>query len=43
LPAYGWLWRHRAELAAHRRAWRARLTAPRRRIERWFTLDGEPV
>jgi len=41
--AYLWLWRHRVELAAHRRAWRARLTEPRRRIERWFALDGEPV
>ena len=40
LPAYAWLWRRRRELAAHRRALRARSTVA---VERWFTRRGEPL
>ena len=43
LPAYGWLWRHRREIAAHRRLLRARGTAPPASVERWFGRDGEPL
>ncbi len=40
LPVYGWLWRHRRELVAHRRAVRARA---RRRLDRWFLLRELPL
>ncbi|MGE0640011.1 MAG: glycosyltransferase family 2 protein [Thermoanaerobaculia bacterium] len=43
LPVYGWLWRHRRELVAHRRMLRRRITAPRREIERWFGRHGEAL
>lgn len=36
LPAYGWLWRHRRTLLAHRRAVQERRTVPAREIDRWF-------
>jgi len=40
LPVYGWLWRHRRELVAHRRRVRARAT---RSLERWFLVREEDV
>ncbi|HXT23099.1 MAG TPA: glycosyltransferase [Thermoanaerobaculia bacterium] len=40
LPAYGWLWRHRRELLARRRAIRARRTAGWWEMERWFLRGG---
>jgi GT2 family glycosyltransferase len=40
LPVYAWLWRHRSELAAHRRAVRARAL---RRLDRWFLLRELPL
>ncbi|HEX9668384.1 MAG TPA: glycosyltransferase [Thermoanaerobaculia bacterium] len=43
LPAYGWLWRHRRELMARRRAIRARRRVPPRAIDRWFLRAGEPL
>jgi N-acetylglucosaminyl-diphospho-decaprenol L-rhamnosyltransferase len=43
LPAYGWLWRHRRELRARRRAIQERRTVPAREIDRWFTTAGEPL
>jgi GT2 family glycosyltransferase len=36
LPAYGWLWAHRRELLARRRAIQQRRTASRWELERWF-------
>src|SRR5690606_37685240 len=36
LPAYGWLWRHRRELLARRRAIQGRRTAGWWEVERWF-------
>jgi GT2 family glycosyltransferase len=43
LPAYAWLWRHRRELRARRRAIQERRTVPARDVDRWFTTDGEPL
>jgi GT2 family glycosyltransferase len=43
LRAYGWLWRHRREIRARRRALLARATAPAAAVERWFGTDGEPL
>jgi GT2 family glycosyltransferase len=43
LAAYGWIWRHRRELRARRRAIQARRTVPAREIDRWFTVDGETL
>jgi GT2 family glycosyltransferase len=43
LPAYGWLWRNRRELLAHRRVVRARATAPAAAIERWFDVEEVPL
>ncbi len=43
LAAYGWLWRHRAELLRRRRAIQARRTVPAREIDRWFSLQGIPL
>jgi GT2 family glycosyltransferase len=40
LRAYGWVWAHRRELFARRRAIRARRLASGREIERWFLRDG---
>jgi GT2 family glycosyltransferase len=43
LGAYAWLWRHRSELLARRRAIQARRTVPARDIDRWFSSQGEPL
>jgi len=43
LAAYGWLWRHRHELLERRRTIQARRTVPAREIDRWFTVQGEPL
>jgi len=43
LGAYGWLWRHRAELLRRRRAIQSRRTVPAREIDRWFSVQGEPL
>jgi GT2 family glycosyltransferase len=43
LGAYGWLWRHRAELLRRRRAIQARRTVPAGAIDRWFSVPGEPL
>jgi GT2 family glycosyltransferase len=40
LPAYGWLWRHRREILARRRAIQARRTVPARELDRWFGCSG---
>ncbi|MEO8276962.1 MAG: glycosyltransferase [Thermoanaerobaculia bacterium] len=43
LPAYGWLWRNRRELVAHRRRVQRRRTAPARAVGRWFLRVGAPL
>jgi len=43
LPAYAWLWRHRRELVARRRAIRARRTAPASDLARWFRARALPL
>lgn len=43
LPAYGWLWRHRRELRARRRIIQGRRTVPARDVDRWFSIQGEPL
>ncbi len=43
LAAYGWLWRHRAELLRRRRAIQDRRTVPARDIDRWFSVQGMPL
>jgi GT2 family glycosyltransferase len=40
LPVYGWLWRHRKELVAHRRRVRARVQRP---LDRWFLRREEAL
>ncbi|MGH9362526.1 MAG: glycosyltransferase, partial [Thermoanaerobaculia bacterium] len=40
LPAYGWLWRHRKEVLARRRAVQARRRVPARALDRWFLSRG---
>ncbi len=43
LPAYGWLWRHRREVFARRRAIQARRTVPAPDLDRWFGRSGVPL
>lgn len=43
LPAYGWLWRHRREILARRRAIQRRRTLPARELDRWFGRPGVPL
>ncbi len=43
LPAYAWLFRHRRELVARRRAIQARRTAPPADLERWFAARALPL
>jgi GT2 family glycosyltransferase len=40
LPAYSWLWAHRRELLARRRAIQSRRTADWWEVERWFVRDA---
>lgn len=42
LAAYTWLWRHRREIRARRRAIQARQTVAPEELERWFHTDGLP-
>lgn len=42
LAAYRWLWRHRREIVARRRAVRGRITHPAA-VERWFAVDALPL
>jgi GT2 family glycosyltransferase len=39
---YGWLWRHRRDIAARRRQIRARRTEPSWAVDRWFFRSGRP-
>lgn len=43
LPAYAWLWRHRRELLARRRAIQGRRTVPAAAIDLWFRVPGLPL
>lgn len=43
LGAYAWLWRHRRELLARRRAIQGRRTVPPAAIDRWFVRRGLPL
>ena len=43
LAAYGWLWRNRRDLLAHRRTVQGRRTVPAREVDRWFSIQGEPL
>ncbi|HVT60168.1 MAG TPA: glycosyltransferase family 2 protein [Thermoanaerobaculia bacterium] len=43
LPAYAWLWRHRAELWRRRRLIQARRTRPAAELDFWFRRDGAPL
>ncbi|MDH3404074.1 MAG: glycosyltransferase [Acidobacteriota bacterium] len=43
LAVYGWLWRHRREILARRRALRARRSAPQRDVDRWFWTRSLPL
>jgi N-acetylglucosaminyl-diphospho-decaprenol L-rhamnosyltransferase len=43
LAAYGWLWRHRGELRARRRAILGRRRVAPAALEAWFGRDGAPL
>jgi GT2 family glycosyltransferase len=43
LGAYGWLWRNRKEIFRRRRIIRGRRTVPPGAIDRWFSVQGEPL
>lgn len=43
LSAYGWLWRHRAEIFRRRRLIQAHRTVPSAAIDRWFTTRALPL
>lgn len=43
LAAYGWLWRHRAEIRSRRRLLQKRRTRPAAELDRWFQIEGEPL
>jgi N-acetylglucosaminyl-diphospho-decaprenol L-rhamnosyltransferase len=43
LGAYGWLWRHRGELRARRRAILGRRRVAPAALEAWFGRDGAPL
>ncbi|HEX9944913.1 MAG TPA: glycosyltransferase [Thermoanaerobaculia bacterium] len=43
LPAYSWLWSNRRELLRRRRIIQGRRTVPAREIDRWFSVQGEPL
>ncbi len=43
LAAYSWLWRHRRAILRKRRILRARRTASRSSIERWFWTRSKPA
>ena len=43
LAAYAYLWRHRRDILARRRALQARRTEPARSLDRWFFSAGLPL
>jgi GT2 family glycosyltransferase len=43
LAAYGWLWRNRRDLLRRRRLVQGRRTVPAREVDRWFSVQGEPL
>jgi GT2 family glycosyltransferase len=43
LAAYGWLWKNRRDLLARRRTVQGRRTVPAREVDRWFSVQGEPL
>jgi len=43
LGAYGWLWRNRREIFRRRRIIQGRRTVPPGAIDRWFSVQGEPL
>jgi GT2 family glycosyltransferase len=43
LPAYAWLWRHRREILARRRAIQARRRLPGAALDAWFGRSGMPL
>ena len=43
LGAYGWLWQNRRDLFRHRRIVQGRRTVPAREVDRWFSVQGEPL
>jgi GT2 family glycosyltransferase len=43
LPAYTWLWRHRAEIGRRRRAIAARRLLSAAALDRWFRQEGAPL
>jgi GT2 family glycosyltransferase len=43
LAAYAWLWKHRREALARRRAVQARRLVAARELDRWFGREGMPL
>lgn len=43
LGAYGWLWRNRKEIFRRRRIIQGRRTVPPGAVDRWFSVQGEPL
>lgn len=43
LAAYGWLWKNRRDLLERRRTVQGRRTVPAREVDRWFSVQGEPL
>ncbi len=43
LPAYGWLWRHRKTILAHRRHLQNRRSQPPAAVDRWFSHPSLPL
>ncbi len=43
LPAYAWLWRHRREILARRRAIQGQRTVGAAALDRWFGIEGIPL
>jgi GT2 family glycosyltransferase len=43
LGAYGWLWKNRKEVFRRRRIIQGRCTVPPGAIDRWFSVQGEPL
>lgn len=43
LPAYTWLWRHRASIRARRRAIQSRRSVSAAELDRWFFRSGAPL
>jgi len=41
--AYRWLWRHRRQIRERRREIRARRTVKQSELDRWFTVESQPL